>query len=357
MKLNLSLKQRMALGVSGLLVLSLAPWAVLAFDLSRSGWLMAVLAISNLLAAVFAFLVVRKTNQVLTALANELEIDSNEVFNATNQVSEANVNNADRAGQQAAAVEQASASLEEISSMVKRNAEIANQANSLASETRSAADRGVNDNQAIGAAIETLASSSDEIGKILKVIDGIAFQTNILALNAAVEAARAGEAGAGFSVVAGEVRDLAHRTATAARESAQKIEDAVSWISQCQLLNTEVSSTLGNIATKAGQLSDLASEVASSSGEQAQGIAQINTAVAHVNTITQENAATTEETAAAAQELKTRSQSMRRAVAELMPLLGLSDGEPRSQEVSVAENRPVLAPRRPAAPVAAPLTF
>ena len=135
---------------------------------------------------------------------------------------------AEGASEQAASLEETSASLEEMSSMTRHNAENAQKANELAKQARSAADKGVADMQAMNAAMEAIKNSSDDIAKIIKTIDEIAFQTNILALNAAVEAARAGEAGMGFAVVADEVRNLAQRSAQAAKETAGQIEGAIS---------------------------------------------------------------------------------------------------------------------------------
>lgn len=222
--------------------------------------------------------------------------------------------------------------------MTRRNADHAQQANALAGETCSAADRGVNDMQAIGDAISAFAGSSGEISKILKTIDGIAFQTNILALNAAVEAARAGEFGAGFSVVADEVRTLAQRTAAAARETGSRIDDAINWISQCEILKTEVAATFNNIAAKSRQLAALATEVADASRQQAEGITQVNTAVAQVSQTAQENAANTEECAAAAEELQSQSLVMRQSVSELIALLGNLD---QPAQIPMATNPPI----------------
>ncbi len=229
---------------------------------------------------------------------------------------------ADGASQQAAALEETSASLEELSSMTKRNAENAQQANDLAKQTCTAADKGVADMQTMSAAMDAIKASSDDIAKIIKTIDEIAFQTNILALNAAVEAARAGEAGLGFAVVADEVRNLAQRSAQAAKETAAKIEGAIARTGQGVEINQKVAETLNEIVTKARQVDELAAEVANASHEQTQGITQINSAVGAMDKVTQSNAAGAEESAAGAAELNAQAAAMKESVTELLRLVG-----------------------------------
>jgi methyl-accepting chemotaxis protein len=168
----------------------------------------------------------------------------------------------------------------------------------------------------------TLEAAGDDIAKIIKTIDEIAFQTNILALNAAVEAARAGEAGMGFAVVADEVRNLAQRSAQAARETADKIEGAIGKTAQGVEISTRVAAVLNDIVVKVRQVDELAAEVAGASREQTQGITQIATAVSQVDKVTQSNAATAEESAAAAQELHSQSDALESALARLQQLVG-----------------------------------
>ena len=174
-----------------------------------------------------------------------------------------------------------------MSSMTRRNAENAQKANDLAGQARHAADKGVVDMQSMSAAIEAIKVSSDDIAKIIKTIDEIAFQTNILALNAAVEAARAGEAGMGFAVVADEVRNLAQRSAQAAKETAAKIEGAIAKTAQGVQISGKVSEALNEIVTKARQVDELVAEVSSASREQSQCISQVNTAVGQMDKVTQ----------------------------------------------------------------------
>lgn len=176
--------------------------------------------------------------------------------------------------------------------------------------------------QAMQQAMQTIKSASDDITKILKTIDEIAFQTNILALNAAVEAARAGEHGAGFAVVAEEVRALAQRSALAARETAAKIEHSVLQSTHGVQISAEVAKSFSEIQGRIQELDTLVAEIAAASGEQNQGIEQVSTAVSQMDKVTQSNAGSAEETAAAAEELNGQSVMLKEAVAQLQTLVG-----------------------------------
>ncbi|MGO8697392.1 MAG: methyl-accepting chemotaxis protein [Limisphaerales bacterium] len=262
-------------------------------------------------------LVTRPLHRIITALARGAE----EVHSASAEISNGSHSLAEGASEQAASLEETGASLEEITSMTRHNSENAQKANELAKDAHRAADRGVADMQSMKEAMEAIKGSGDSIGKIIKTIDEIAFQTNILALNAAVEAARAGEAGLSFAVVADEVRTLAQRCAEAARETSSKIENAFDKTSQGMEINGKVAAALQEIVTKAHQVNALVGEVASASREQNQGIAQINAAVSQMDKVTQSNAANAEESAAAAQELKAQAQTLNESVADLLCLV------------------------------------
>jgi methyl-accepting chemotaxis protein len=229
---------------------------------------------------------------------------------------------ADGASNQAASLEETSASLEEVSSMTERNGENAQRTTGLAKQARSAGDQGAVDMQAMSAAMEAIKASSDDIAKIIKTIDEIAFQTNILALNAAVEAVRAGEAGLGFAVVADEVRSLAQRSAHAAKETADKIEGAIGKTAQGLEISRKVMQGLNDIVSKARQVDELVAEVATASREQTQGLKQINTAVAQMDKVTQSNAASADEGAAAAEGLNAQAESIKESVSGLLKLVG-----------------------------------
>jgi methyl-accepting chemotaxis protein len=174
----------------------------------------------------------------------------------------------------------------------------------------------------MSAAMEAIRISSNDIAKIIKTIDEIAFQTNILALNAAVEAARAGEAGMGFAVVADEVRNLAQRSAQAAKETADKIEGAIAKTAEGVEVSGKVAQALNDIVTKVRQVDELVTEVSGASREQTQGITQINVAISQMDKVTQSTAASAEESAAAAQELNAQAETMKQSVAELLQLVG-----------------------------------
>ncbi|MBK8476111.1 MAG: bacteriohemerythrin [Opitutaceae bacterium] len=275
-------------------------------------------------ALAFCIWVVRSISSSI--LRSVVSMHSNVVLTSSvaRRISESSGALADGANDQAAAVEETSSSLEEISSMTKQNSDHAQKANDLAKDTRVVAERGVSDMREMDQAMERIKVSSSEISAIIKTIDEIAFQTNILALNAAVEAARAGEAGAGFAVVAEEVRNLAQRSAQAARETATKIEGAIGNTTRGVELSSKVAQTLNDIATKARDLDSIASELATASGEQALGIGQINEAVAQVDKVTQNNAASAQDNASAAKDLIAQTAVLKEAIEHLMEFLGES---------------------------------
>ncbi|MBK8477631.1 MAG: hypothetical protein IPL39_15420 [Opitutaceae bacterium] len=209
-----------------------------------------------------------------------------------------------------------------MSSVAQRNAEHAAATRELAAATRTAADAGAGQARELLDAMDAIRKSSDEITRIIKTIDEIAFQTNILALNAAVEAARAGEAGAGFAVVAEEVRNLAQRSAVAARDSAGKIEAANAVSTRGATVSTRVGETLKMIHEKATRVNELVAEMASANNEQSESLKQLNDAMGQMDKITQSSAASSEETAAAAQQMSAQSQELLSTVEELDHLVG-----------------------------------
>ena len=303
------------------------------------------------LTALVSGLIVARLNRVLGGISRKLIDCSSQLAATSSEISVSSKSLAEGASEQAASLEQTSASLEELSSMVKRNAENSQKANTLAGQTRLAGDKGVTDMQEMNEAMRAIKDSSDDIAKIIKTIDEIAFQTNILALNAAVEAARAGEAGMGFAVVADEVRNLAQRSAQAAKETAAKIEGAIGRTAQGVELSAKVSKALQGIVTKAREVDELAAEVAGASNEQTQGITQISTAVGHMDKVTQGNAASAEETAAATQELHGQAATMKDSVDELLRLIGGEKAGTGLAPVQLEPGRSVAPRHTPTVPI------
>ena len=280
-----------------------------------------MLALSVVIAVIVSVLTIRGITRVLRSTTDSLSIGAEQIAAAAGQVSGSSQSLAGGASEQAASLEETSSSLEEMSSMTKRNAQSANQAKEIAQHARQSADRSASSVAKLNSAMGELKSSSSEVAKIVKTIDEIAFQTNILALNAAVEAARAGEAGAGFAVVAEEVRSLAQRSAQAAKETANKIEAALVKSEEGARISEEVTTSLGGIIDHVRKLDGLISEIAQASSEQAQGIEQVNNAVSQMDKVTQSNAAAAEESASAAEEMNAQTAELNCLVGELLVLI------------------------------------
>ncbi|MFZ5806348.1 MAG: methyl-accepting chemotaxis protein [Verrucomicrobiota bacterium] len=257
----------------------------------------------------------------LKSISDRLVAGAAQAATASGQVSSASQSLAEGASEQAASLEETSSSLEEMSGMTKRNSDNAQAAKDLASEAKLAANEGTSDMELMISAMEEIKSSSDDVSKIIKTIDEIAFQTNILALNAAVEAARAGEAGMGFAVVADEVRALAQRSASAAKETAEKIQDAVFKSEQGVQISAKVKESFQGITEKVRKVDELVAEISLASQEQNQGIGQINTAINQMDKVTQSNAANAEETASAAEELSAQAEELKMTVEDLLQMI------------------------------------
>lgn len=273
--------------------------------------------VAILLGVLLSLGITRSINRIVAGLREGAQ----QVASASTQVSSASQSLAEGATEQAAGLEETSSSLEEMSSMTKQNADNAQQANTLAAEAKKAANNGSEAMNRMAGAIEDIKKSSDETAKIIKVIDEIAFQTNLLALNAAVEAARAGEAGKGFAVVAEEVRNLAMRSAEAAKNTSNLIEQSVNNSRNGVQICGEVKKSLDEIVGSIGKTTDLVGEIAAASNEQAQGVDQINTAVSQMDKVTQQNAANAEESASASEELNSQAESMNKIVDQLVALI------------------------------------
>ncbi|MCE0824630.1 methyl-accepting chemotaxis protein [Buttiauxella ferragutiae] len=257
----------------------------------------------------------RHMQSELMSTVSDVRNGANAIYSGASEISIGNNDLSSRTEQQAASLEETAASMEELTATVKQNAENARQASQLALSASETAQKGGKVVDNVVRTMNDIASSSKKIADITSVIDGIAFQTNILALNAAVEAARAGEQGRGFAVVAGEVRNLAQRSAQAAKEIKGLIEDSVSKVDTGSTLVESAGETMGEIVNAVTRVTDIMGEIASASDEQSRGIDQVGLAVSEMDRVTQQNAALVEESAAAASALEEQASRLTQAVA------------------------------------------
>ena len=281
---------------------------------SVTGTLAWVLPMSLLIAGLFYLMTQTQLIKPLEQTMTSINESSKTTLQASKEISDASHSLADNCTQQAASIEETSAALEEISSMTKINTENAQQAEVFSHQIAEQSQTGFGQMKKLGEAIKHIQESSGEISKIVQSIDQIAFQTNILALNAAVEAARAGEAGAGFSVVADEVRQLAMRSAVAAKETSEKIVSAAERTSAGAELCSQMEAQFGSINEGAQKMYKTVSQVANSTREQNNGIAQITTAVQSIDKSTQSIAACSEEAAASSNSLNAEASSLEKSV-------------------------------------------
>ena len=240
----------------------------------------------------------------LNLVISQLEESSKSVAYSSSEINTSSHTLASGASEQAAALEETSASMEETTSMIKANADNAGQANNLMQEAGAITNRAKASMEELIQSMEEISKASEETSKIIKTIDEIAFQTNLLALNAAVEAARAGEAGAGFAVVAEEVRNLALRSTEAAQSTASLIESTIEKVKKGETIATSSNETFNEVARANSKVGELVGEISVASREQAQGVEQINATMSEMESVTQANAASAEESAAASEELK-----------------------------------------------------
>lgn len=277
-------------------------------------------------------------NESLENLANivsEINRVSESVDTGSSEISQGNTDLSRRTEQQAASLEETASSMEEMTSTVTQNAENASKANHLAISARDQAERGGDVVRDAIHAMDEINSASSKIADIIGVIDEIAFQTNLLALNASVEAARAGEQGRGFAVVASEVRNLAGRSATAAREIKDLIQDSGSKVEEGARLVNESGETLSVIVDSVKKVTDIVGEIAAASAEQSTGIRQVNSAITQMDELTQQNAALVEEAAVASESLSEQAQSM----TELMSQFHVGSGANDSVAQGVSHER------------------
>ena len=247
---------------------------------------------------------------------------SEQIISTSDQISSDSQQLAQDVSEQASSIEETSSSLEEISSMTKQNADNANQADHLVSDSKQIVGTANESVVKLTVSMEDISRASRETSKIIKTIDEIAFQTNLLALNAAVEAARAGEAGAGFAVVADEVRNLAMRSAEAAKNTSELIEGTVKKIRDGVELVAKTNENFAGVSASTAKVGDLVAEIAATSNEQARDIEQVNNSVADMDNITRQNASNAERYASVSNEMNDRVELMKGFVDELLRLFG-----------------------------------
>lgn len=281
----------------------------------------------------------KNMNDSLMKIVGEVRAGTETIASASTEIASGNLDLSNRTEQQAASLEETSASMRDLTNTVKKNADNARQANLLAASASEVAAKGGN---VVSQVVETMGSinaSSKKIVDIISVIDGIAFQTNILALNAAVEAARAGEQGRGFAVVASEVRNLAQRSAAAAKEIKTLIGDSVEKVEVGSKLVGQAGVTMDEVVASVKRVTDIMFEITAASQEQSDGIEQVNRSIEQMDEVTQQNAALVEEAAAAAEAMQNQASNL----AQVVSVFKLSNQTPAGGSVQEKHNLPMKA--------------
>jgi methyl-accepting chemotaxis protein len=292
---------------------------------TASGIMIGGLTLGTIIAILLAVLITIGITSAISKIVVALNEGADQTTSAASQVSSSAQQLSQGATEQASALEETSSSLDEMASMTKQNADNASKASQLAGDAKTQAEKGDAAMKQMQGAMVAINQSSEKVGKIIKTIEEISFQTNLLALNAAVEAARAGEHGKGFAVVADEVRNLAQRASVAAKDTQALIEESVTRTKDGAEIARKAAESLDAIMIASKKVADVVNEIAVASKEQAEGINQVTHAVSQMDQVTQQNAAGAEESAAAAEELSSQAETLKGMVGELQQVVGGSN--------------------------------
>lgn len=325
---------KIVLGILFVEFISLASGITMGRNIT-SHWVILGCLSTVIISQYIAWLVAKDIDNSVKSVLTDLAETSSDLHSLSGELTATGHKLAEGSAEQAASIQETSSTLEESSSMVHQTTQNTKEAETLAKQTKQAADKGNSEMQIMLDSMKELKTSSDEISKIIKVIDEIAFQTNILSLNAAVEAARAGDAGKGFAVVAEEVRNLAQRSAQAAKDTTVIIESNINLSEKCLKITGVVDTSLVEIMQETHKVSELLEEISTASQEQEIGIGQINQAISQMEQVLQSNATTAQQSAKSADELTSYSDNLKNIMSQLSRLVNGNKTQNQSKTNSI----------------------